>query len=111
MFEFMSEHITGSSTEVEIGWAKTGILGDKGLNFITTSHTAKEEKGIGELYRGQLCNGYVVRELIHSHPNGDQAGNSDATMKANIMSFQYDFNLPIPQFSIYYQPEKKYLKY
>ena len=48
---------------------------------------------------------------IHSHPNGDKAGNSDATMKANIMSFQYDFNLPIPQFSIYYQPEKKYLKY
>ena len=53
----------------------------------------------------------VLLTCIHSHPNGDKAGNSDATMKANIMSFQYDFNLPIPQFSIYYQPEKKYLKY
>ena len=111
MFEFMSEYITGSSTEVEMGWAKTGIEGNKGLNFITTSHTAKEEKGIGELYRGQLCNGYVVRELTHSHPIGDGVGNSDATMKAIIMSYQFGSNLPIPQFSIYYQPEKKYLKY
>lgn len=48
---------------------------------------------------------------IHSHPNGDKAGNSDATMKAIIMSYQFGSNLPIPQFSIYYQPEKKYLKY
>lgn len=111
LFEFMSEHITGSETMVEMGWAMTGIAGDNGLNFITTSHTAKEEKGIGELYKGQLGNGYVVRELIHSHPIGDGTGKSDGIMKAIIMTYQFGSNLPIPQFSIYYQPEKKYLKY
>lgn len=53
----------------------------------------------------------MLLTYIHSHPNGDKAGNSDATMKAIIMSYQFGSNLPIPQFSIYYQPEKKYLKY
>ena len=111
MFEFMSENITGSETMVEIGLAKTGVEGDKGLNFITTSHTPKEEYGLGELYRGQLCNGYTIREFIHSHPLGNGIGEYDFKMKANIIGFQFDFNLPIPQFSIYYQPDKKYLKY
>ncbi len=111
IFEFLSEHITGSETMVEMGWAKTGIEGDKGLNFISTSHTPKEEGGIGQLYKGQLCNGYYIRELVHSHPMGDGTGSTDATFKGRIMGFQMDFNLPIPQFSIYYQPEKKYLKY
>ncbi len=41
IFEFLSEHITGSETMVEMGWAKTGIEGDKGLNFISTGHKKK----------------------------------------------------------------------
>lgn len=111
MFEFMSDNITGSSTQVEIGWAKTGIKGDSGLNFISTSHTEKEELSIGELYKGQLCNGYTIREFIHSHPLGDGVGESDIEMKADIMYYQFKFNLNIPQFSIYHQPKKTYFNY
>lgn len=38
LFEFLSFNVTGSSSQVEIGLAQTGIPGDKGLNFITTGH-------------------------------------------------------------------------
>ena len=63
MFEFMSQN-----TEVEWSQAKTGIAGDKGLNFITTSHNEAMEKGMPRLYNKQLQYGYTVRELNHNHP-------------------------------------------
>ena len=63
MFEFMA-----SNTEVEWSQAKTGIEGNKGLNFITTSHKVDRENGMNNLYSGQLYSGYTVRELNHSHP-------------------------------------------
>lgn len=69
LFNFMADHITGSESKVEIGQIMTGIEGDKGLNFITTSHTARQEAAIPNLINGQVGDGYIVREINHSHPN------------------------------------------
>ena len=70
LFEFLGEHVTGSKTHVEISEAKTGIAGKHGLNFITTSHTRNSEFGMSHLFTSQLYNGYTIRELNHTHPNG-----------------------------------------
>lgn len=55
---------------MEISEAKTGIAGEQGLNFITTSHTRNSEFGMSHLFTSQLYNGYTIRELNHTHPNG-----------------------------------------
>ncbi|MBQ6286595.1 MAG: hypothetical protein IJK73_02935 [Bacteroidales bacterium] len=64
LFEFMGQY-----TSVEWSQAKTGLAGDQGLNFLTTSHDADRERGMTDLFRGQLYAGYTIRELNHSHPN------------------------------------------
>ena len=64
LFEFMAQN-----TSVEWSQAKTGFAGDKGLNFLTTSHDEDVERGMSNLYRGQLYAGYTIREMNHSHPN------------------------------------------
>jgi RHS repeat-associated protein len=63
MFEFMSQNTT-----VEWSQAKAGIEGDRGLNFITTSHDKTKESGMTNLINGQLVYGYTMREFNHSHP-------------------------------------------
>ena len=45
LFEFMSQN-----TSVEWSQAKTGIEGDKGLDFITTSHNQSKEHGMAILF-------------------------------------------------------------
>jgi hypothetical protein len=64
-FELMA-----NNTNVEWSHAKTGIAGAKGLNFLTTSHSATTEIGISILYDNQLVNQYFVREINHNHPSG-----------------------------------------
>ena len=69
LFEFFADN-----TNVEWGQAKTGIEGDKGLNFLTTGHIEYTEPGMRALINGQLSggskDGYTIRELIHNHPSG-----------------------------------------
>ncbi|MCH6202198.1 hypothetical protein MMU07_21655, partial [Aquiflexum sp. LQ15W] len=65
LFEFLADN-----TSVEWSQAKTGIEGDKGLNFLTTGHVEYTEPGIAALINGQLSEGYTIRELNHNHPGG-----------------------------------------
>ncbi|MGE0930844.1 JAB-like toxin 1 domain-containing protein [Peijinzhouia sedimentorum] len=65
LFEFFADN-----TSVEWSQAKTGIEGDKGLNFLTTGHIEYTESGIAVLINGQLSGGYTIRELNHNHPGG-----------------------------------------
>jgi RHS repeat-associated protein len=65
LFEFFADN-----TSVEWSQAKTGIEGDKGLNFLTTGHIEYTEPGIAALINGQLSGGYTIRELNHNHPGG-----------------------------------------
>jgi hypothetical protein len=117
LFEFMADHITGSPSQVEIGQAKTGEEGDKGLNFITTSHESRIESSLSYLVYGQLLYGYTIRELNHSHPNSNHASKNDINSKSADLenlrkARKYGLQSgQIPLFKIYHVPTKRYLAY
>ncbi|MDR2409743.1 MAG: hypothetical protein LBE13_16755 [Bacteroidales bacterium] len=124
MFEFMSQN-----TNVEWSQAKTGVAGDKGLNFLTTSHDKKSEAGISNLYRGQLYAGYTIRELNHNHPGNtaypsgsfdytDDKGNfhptgtwGDVGFSRSITNNRQTNRLNVPIFQIYLPGNKSYISY
>jgi RHS repeat-associated protein len=111
LFEFMGKHVTGSSSKVEVSQAMTGIEGDKGLNFITTSHEERKESGMTHLLNKQLLHGYTIRELNHSHPNSDYAGVDDFAFANAIIFNQNKNGYKIPIFHIYYVPGKSKIQY
>jgi hypothetical protein len=124
MFEFMSQNTT-----VERSQAKTGVAGDKGLNFLTTSHDAATERGMSNLYSGQLYAGYTIRELNHNHPSNtaypsgsfdytDAKGNfyptgtwGDVGFARGITNNRQANRLNIPSFNIFLPASKSYINY
>ena len=106
LFNFMSEHVTGSPTKAEIGQAKTGIAGDKGLNFITTSHERTRESGMSYLLAGQLYRGYTIRELNHSHPQSMNPSSGDRGFVRDVTNTLSGQGLRIPNFNIWHVPSK-----
>ena len=68
LFEFMVEGTTNK--HIEWSWFETGIEGDEGLNFVSTSHMRGNDASSMELYKTQLKNGYTVRTQTHNHPSG-----------------------------------------
>ena len=120
LFPFIAEN-----TKVEFSEIKTGIPGDKGLNFITTSHSESSESGGGYLYSGQLYNGYTLREMNHSHPQntkspsgldigekGRPAGTYGDIGFANYMRDQTKIRRSImPSLNIYLPKTKSYINY
>lgn len=121
MFEFMSQN-----TDVEWSQAKTGVEGYKGLNFITTSHGEKVEKGMADLYVSQLYNGYTIRELNHSHPNDTEYPSGsfihprngkgigewgDIGFARDITNYQEKNGFKVPNFNIYLPGSGSYVKY
>jgi RHS repeat-associated protein len=118
MFEFMGQHVTGSPSKVEFSQAKTGIEGDKGLNFITTSHQAGRDEGMSELIGKRLYYGYNIRELNHTHPISDYPSGRLLPQRAGDIGFAADvidnrdlLHLRIPTFNIYHVPTKRYIPY
>ena len=101
LFEFFAR-----STEVEWGHAKTGIAGEKGLNFITTSHSEITEYGFGYVYNNRLRYGYTIRELNHNHPekpgkNNSQASEADYNAAHRINEYLQNRGLPKAKYNIY----------
>ena len=120
LFQFIAEN-----TKVEFSEIKTGIPGDKGLNFITTSHSESSESGGGYLYSGQLYNGYTLREMNHSHPQnttspsgldigekGRPAGTYGDIGFVNYMREQTQIRKStMPSLNIYIPKTKSYINY
>ncbi len=69
LFEFMVEET--ASKYIEWSWFETGLEGDKGLNFISTSHQKGMDRSMIELYYGQLYKGYSIRSQTHNHPSNN----------------------------------------
>ena len=88
LFEFFSNNITKES-QVEFSLFQTGIEGDKGLNFITTSHDVGKEAAMRHLYKNQLIT-YTIRTFTHSHPNGSEPSKND---RRNALRFDYNSKL------------------
>ena len=114
LFEFVA-----SNTNVEWSQAKMGQEGDKGLNYLTTSHEDRAERGMGNLINGQLRFGYTAREFNHSHPisnkgipSGLEDGRKDigfARDVSNIFGQNVKFNIFTPKTKEYhsYGPHSK----
>ena len=110
LFEFLSQGT--SDTMVEWSHIKTGIEGDKGLNYITTSHTQHYEAGMPFMWSTQLYNGYTLREMNHSHPSSSKTSAADLNFKDGITTYKINNGYyPIPVFKIYHVPTKRYIKY
>jgi len=115
LFKFFSENVTGK-TNIEFSQAKTGVIGNRGLNFITTSHEVNAENGLGQLYAGQLYYRYTVREAIHSHqnfayPSGLTERNQDIGNASDVTRVFKSQGLQAPVFKIYYVPTGAYIRY
>ena len=120
LFEFFAR-----STVVEWSHVKTGIAGEKGLNFITTSHNEAEEYGFGYVYNNRLHFSYTIREWNHNHPNnyqhpsgktnspkGEKAGEWGDIGTANYVDkYLKSQGFPIPKYHIYTTKHKKYTRY
>jgi hypothetical protein len=89
----------------------TGIAGEKGLNFITTSHERGRESGMSDLLKGQLYYGYTIRELNHSHPVTPGPGSSDLQFKTDVTDVFKSQRLRVPNFNIYHVPTKTKIGY
>ena len=104
LFEFFAKN-----TDVEWSQIKTGIKGDKGLNFLTTSHEHSKERGSNDLYSKQLQYGYTVREDIHSHPENTaiaSEGDNIAAQRNTQLT-----NNPYIVFRIFLPQQNKYIEY
>ena len=110
LFEFLA-----NKTSVEWSWMQTGIPGNNGLNFITSSHNHSEEVGMSELFFNQLKYGYTIRKNIHSHPENKPypSGLVDEKKPGDIQFAQYITNVSKqnPAFQIYLPGKRKYISY
>lgn len=91
-----------SENAVEWSWFETGIEGDNGLNFISTSHETKTDKSAKELFHKQLGNGYSIRSYTHNHPSGVTVPSGDDIGVYGIFLDKIDKNgTKKPNFFIY----------
>lgn len=112
----MADNITGSPSNVEISQVMTGYSGDRGLNFITTSHEAATERGMSYLYATQLYEGYYIREMNHSHPSsaypsGLETRKSDIGFSRMVTNAQIQNNLSVPKFHLYHVPTRQKIQF
>ena len=121
LFEFFAENITAVNG-IEFGHVKTGIEGDQGLNFVTSSHYVPtkdlsgkklyaHELGIPLLYNGQLRFGYTIREIIHSHKSIKGPSEDDKDFAKSMTKNHTDYGLHVPLFKIYEVQKKSYLTF
>ena len=111
LFEFMSQHISGSASQVEIGLFQTGYSGDRGRNYITTGHVKGSEPGLTYLYGTELQRGYSVRTITHSHPASDYPSKKDNDFKDQVKINQIKNKIRYPKFIIYYVPKRNYIEF
>ena len=101
LFEFLSDNITGSPTKVEFAQFMTGIEGDKGLHFITTSHTQNRVASFKYLFNDQIRHGYTVREINHSHTWVSSPSPNDDIIAKQIINAYRKIGWNVPKFHIY----------
>ena len=111
LFTFLSDNISVKPEQVEFTLVQSGQKGYNGLNFITTGHMRGSEPGFKYLFEGQLVNGYILRNIIHSHPVGKNAGRNDVIQIGNIRDNLQPRGIPMPFFFIYHVPTKSYKPY
>jgi RHS repeat-associated protein len=113
LFEFLSKN-----TNVEWSQAQTGVAGEDGLDFLTTSHQEDRERGMSRLFSKQLRWGYNIRDLSHSHPNNtpfpssvDGGKKGDVGFAEGITRYLLNRNRNVPTFRIFIPAVGSYINY
>jgi len=106
LFEFLADNITFSSG-IEFSLSETGLKGDEGLNYISTSHTINSEKSFRRLFYSQLYNGYTIRRHTHSHPNHSTASDGDKNARDSYNKKLTKKGLKKIDFNIYFVGNEK----
>lgn len=94
--------------KTEFSLAQTGIEGEKGKNFLSTSHDQSEDQSCGYMFSYQLSYSYNIRTLIHNHPGGTSASGEDLHYMSIVKENLRAKGLNIPNFLIYNVPLKQY---
>ena len=115
LFNFLSDNITAKNG-VEFSQVQTGVEGNKGLNFITTSHQEAKENGVKHLFNGQLNQGYYIRDWTHSHrksdfPTGLEKRNMDIGVATTFTDNARFWGYKAPTFHIYHTPSRQRIQY
>ncbi len=114
LFEFVA-----NNTDVEWSQTQLGEAGEKGLNYLTTSHNKATEKGIAQMINTQFHNGYTIRDHIHNHPrntpypSGLKKGGGDIGFSKAVTDW-YNKKYPgraTPFYKIYTSGNDKYINY
>ena len=98
-------------SNTEFSLSQTGFPGSKGLNFFSTSHTISEDYSMPRLYSQQLKEGYTIRALIHSHPQGSEESKEDVAFFLYVIKTQIKSGLIVPQFKIFLVPQNDIYNY
>lgn len=101
LLKFFGDNVTQNS-KVEFSLFQTGVAGDDGLNFISTSHLECSDVSIHDLWQGQLQHGYYVRTFTHTHPISTYPGGSDLNTAGIIQRNAIKQGYAIPSFYIYH---------
>lgn len=91
VFEFLADNITGING-IEYSMFMVGKAGNRGLSFISTSHTVSSESGWVFLFDTQLKFGYNIRSFIHSHKYSLEPGYNDGRAKQKLLNNYKRFN-------------------
>ena len=111
LFEFIA-----NNTSVEIGLSQFGIKGEKGLNYLTSSHQETTEAGFADMVLTQFQNGYTFRGYTHSHHNNESPSGGTGQKPGDIEMVNGLEIIYSPQkidrlYQIYFVPTKKYMSY
>ncbi len=109
LYEFVVDGTKGNA--IEWSWFETGEVGNKGLNFVSTSHERNTDRSAKKMFLKQLVNGYSIRSYIHNHPSGITVPSGGDVGVYGIMLDKIDENGTVkPDFYIY-DGKSKYDKY
>lgn len=109
LFEFLAKN-----TEVEWIQSMLGEAGDKGLNYLTTSHERSTERGAANMFYTQFRFGYTVRGHTHNHPrntpypSGLDDGTSDIGFSRWVETYTNTYK---PVFRIFTPGNGNYIQY
>ncbi|MCB0713988.1 MAG: hypothetical protein KDD67_16805 [Ignavibacteriae bacterium] len=106
LFKFLS-----NNSPVEWSLLQIGKKGDKGQNFISSSHDCCIERGGMSILEEKIAGGYTIRRHVHSHPNGTRAASADWVNFGDVIFYENSvdekrkriFEIYVPQTGFFYQ--------
>ena len=107
--ENATDAFTFLADNTNVEWSQTmlGIEGGQGLNYLTSSHDPRTERGFARMWNTQFQDGYTFRGHRHNHPGGNPNPSSADRNIARILGNR----TPRPVFEIYTSEDGQFHQY